>query len=497
MLASSSSFILWSSVSIALPAIQESFGSNVAGLQWVVNAHLLTLAALLLIGGALGDRYGRRKIFLIGMSVFAAGAIASGFASSISQLILLQALQGVGSALMVPQSLAIINVCFRDTERGRAIGLWAGVSGGIAALGPWLGGWLVETSGWPVVFWMVLPVIGLAMVVTVRFVPENQERAAKKLDWPGTIFIFLGLLGIAFGLIAGPNSGWGSPLVLSSLFLGGASLFAFIIMEKRTSAPLIPLGLFKNPLVFGANVVTLLLYFAFNGVILFSVLNLQQIQGYSPSQTGLGLLPPTIIITLLAAPAGALADKFGPRPQMIGGPLVAGLGIALLMTGGTDAAYFRHFLPGLIVIGIGMAMVIAPLTKSALTVNPGSSGAASGVNNAIARTAGLLAVAVLGAFMLLIFTPTLRQTIQSSALSPTQQTAILSQSDRLGGIVIPADFSESAKAASQNAISGSYIISFRWTMGLCFLLVLSASAVSYYTIEWKNQYGNRIYTDRE
>jgi MFS family permease len=446
LLASGASFIMWSATAVALPSIQGYFDTNIAGIQWVVNSHLLALSAFLLIGGSLGDHFGRKKVFLFGMLLFAIGAILSGFAWSIGALIGFQALQGFGSALMVPQSLAIINACFAERERGRAIGIWAGISGGIAALGPWVGGWLVESFGWPAVFWMTLPVIALSLIVTARLVPENLDPKAGRLDWLGTLFILLGLSGL----------------------------------------PLIPLKIFKNPLVSGANSVTLLLYFAFNGVVIFSVLNLQQIQGFSPIEVGVGLLPPIVIITFLAAPAGALADRFGPRPQMIGGPLLVALGIALLTLGGTSASYFKHFLPGLAIIGIGMGLVIAPLTKSALSVETRFSGSASGVNNAIARTAGLLAVAVVGAIMVSTFVPYLNNAVYSSTLTIEEQSQIVSQADRLGGITVPESFDESARMVAENAVRDSFIFSFRWAMGACAALAFAGSIISFLTIRPKS-----------
>lgn len=482
LLASGASFIMWSAVAVALPSIQSHFDTTIAGIQWVVNSHLLTLSAFLLIGGSLGDHYGRRKLFIIGMSIFALGGILSGFAWTVGILIGFQALQGVGSALMVPQSLAIINACFPPEERGRAIGLWAGISGGIAALGPWVGGWLVEYVGWPAVFWMTIPVIILALGATIRFVPENRDTETARLDWRGTLLVFLGLLGIAYALISAPARGWTAPLILGSLLGGVGALVAFVLVERRIRDPLVSLQIFRNPLVSGANTVTLLLYFAFNGVVVFTVLNLQQIQGYSPTEAGLGMLPPIVIITFLAAPAGTLADRLGPRLQMIGGPALVAAGIALLMIGGTDARYLAHFLPGLVVTGIGMAFVIAPLTKSALLVETQLSGTASGVNNAIARTAGLLAVAVLGAVMLAAFAPRLNELLQASQLSAHEQIVIMAQHDRLGGIVIPEGFDEGAFQAARHAVRDSFIYAFRWAMGVCAGLAVLGSVVSFFTI---------------
>ncbi len=482
LLASGSAFLMGSAVIIALPTIQSYFGTGITGIQWVINAHLLSLSALLLIGGSLGDRFGRKRIFIAGIALFATGAILSGLATTISLLIAFQALQGLGSALMVPQSLAIINTCFAEKERGQAIGLWAGLSGGIAALGPWLGGWLVETFSWQAVFFMTLPISFLALIITAIFVPESRNPDARKLDWLGTLLIFLGLLGIAFGLISGPGAGWNTPLVLTGLIGGLIAIILFFIVELRQPVPLVPLQIFKNPLVAGANSVTFFLYFALNGVILFVVLNLQQVQGFSPVRAGLGLLPPIIIITLFAGPAGSLADRIGPRLQMIIGPAIVATGTALLATGGPDASYFRHFMPGLILFGTGMALVIAPLTKCALAVEPQFSGAASGVNNAISRVAALMAVAVLGAVVISIFTAGLNDAISASSLTGEEQGQILSQSDKLGGITIPDSFDESARQLARTAIRESFIYSFRWAMVSSAVLALIGAIISFITI---------------
>jgi EmrB/QacA subfamily drug resistance transporter len=397
-------------------------------------------------------------------------------------LVAFQALQGVGSALMVPQSLAIINACFAENERGQAIGLWAGLSGGIAALGPWLGGWLVETFSWQAVFFMTVPISFVALVIAVLFVPESRNPGARKLDWWGTLLILLGLLGIAYGLISGPVAGWTTPLVLVGLIGGPIAIIFFVIVELRQSHPLVPLHIFKRVLVAGANTVTLFLYFALNGVIFFSVLNLQQVQGYSPARAGLGLLPPIVLITFFAGPAGSLADRIGPRLQMIMGPIIVAAGMALLTTGGVDASYFRHFLPGMVLFGIGMALVIAPLTKSALAVEPEFSGAASGVNNAISRIAALMAVAVLGAVVISAFTAHLNSTLDASSLTREERVQILSQSDKLGGISIPDSFDESARQSATNAVRESFIFGFRWAMWVSAALALIGAFVSYIRI---------------
>jgi EmrB/QacA subfamily drug resistance transporter len=437
LLASGTAFLMGTAVTVALPEIQSYFRTSVTSIQWVVNAHLLSLAALLLIGGSLGDHFGRKRIFIFGIIVFGTGAFLSGLSRSAGMLIAFQAVQGVGSALMIPQNLAIINACFAEKQRGQAIGLWAGLSGGIAALGPFLGGWVAETFSWQAVFFMAVPLSIFALIVASMVIPENKNPEARRLDWLGTLLIFLGLLGIAYGLISGPVAGWDKLIVLVGLIGGPVAIALFILIELHQSEPLVPLKIFRNPLVAGANSVTLLLYFALNGLIFFLVLNLQQIQGYSPMIAGLGLLPPIVLITLFAAPSGALTDKIGPRLQMVLGPVIVAMGILLLAIGGADASYIRHYLPGLVLFGIGMALVIAPLTKSALAVEPQFSGSASGVNNAVSRIAALMAVVVLGAIVISAFTTRLNDTISTSTLTQQEQRQILSQSDKLGGIEIP------------------------------------------------------------
>jgi EmrB/QacA subfamily drug resistance transporter len=479
LLASGTAFLMGSAVIVALPAIQSHFSTNLAGIQWVVNAHLLSLASFLMIGGSLGDRFGRKRIFTVGITIFIVCSILSGLATTIEFLITFQALQGIGSALMIPQCLAIINSCFVEEQRGRAIGVWAGLSGGVAALGPLVGGWLVDTISWQAVFFMVLPTGLLALAAAIIFIPESKDPSARSSDWLGAVAILLGLLGSAYGLISGPVDGWNNALVLTGLIGGPLAIVLFIIIESRSAHPLVPLHIFKNSLVSGANAVTFLLYFALNGLIFSIALNLQQIQGYSPSVAGLGLLPPIILITLFAAPAGALADKIGPRIQLVSGPMIVALGIALLIIPGVGASYVNDFLAGLILFGIGMALVIAPLTKSALNVDTQYSGAASGVNNAISRIAALMAIAILGVITVSAFTARLDGIISASNLTLVEKELILSQASKVGGITIPDTFSEAARSLVSDAVRQSFVYGFRLSMIVSAALALGGSLVSF------------------
>jgi EmrB/QacA subfamily drug resistance transporter len=478
VLASGAVFLAGSAVPVALPAIQASFHTAFNGIQWVVNANLLSLGALILIGGALGDEFGRKRIFTLGMGLFGAAALLSGFAPSIWILLGLQALQGAGAALMVPQSLAIINDCFAESERGRAIGLWAGISSGIAALGPLAGGWLVDKFFWGAVFFMIVPVILAALFITILFVPGIAPSESRRLDWPGAITILIGLFGLIYGLMTGRGADWTSPVVVISLAIGVLAIGLFVFIEAREKQPLVYLRIFRNPLVTGANAVTLLLYFGLNGVIFFTVLNLQQIRDYSPTEAGLALLPPIGLITFFTWPTGALADRIGPRLQMILGPLFVSAGMLLLATGGLNADYLRHFLPELALFGAGMAMVIPPLTKCALSVEPRFSGSASGINNGIAQVAGLLAVAVLGIMVITLFHTRLNAELGQSMLTANEQRQILTQADKLGGIVIPDNFSEAGRQEAQQAIHSAFLYGFRRAMAACAALAFGGATVS-------------------
>lgn len=485
ILASGMAFLDGSVVNIAIPTIQYRFGATISDIQWIVNGYMIMLCALLLISGALGDRFGRRKIFAYGIGLFITASFLCSISSSILQLEIFRALQGIGGAMMIPGSLSIINITFDEKVRGRAIGLWSGFAGGVAALGPLVGGSLVQLWGWPSIFYINIPLGLLALFLTFKYIPESRNTDAHKIDLLGTLFIFFSLLGFSFGLLSVSNLGWHNPEIVGSIAIGIVSFILFIITEKRTKEPLVPFHIFSSALVRGANLATLFLYFALSGVIFFLVLNFQQIQHYSPIYAGLGMLPSIILITFLSGPGGTIADKIGPRLPMIVGPLIVSFGMFLLTLPGTHANYFISFLPSLILLGVGMALVIAPLTKSALSVESHYSGAASGVNNAVARIAGLLAVAILGVIIVSIFEGNLANSIHSSGMDQLQQGQIMIQQDKLGGIVIPDTFPDHIKLIAQNAVDNSFIYGFRYAMGINAILAFLSAVVSFVTIHPK------------
>jgi len=385
-------------VGIALPAMGRDFDAGMDGLQWVVNGYTLTLAGFLLQAGALADRYGRRKVFLIGVVWFALASLLCAVAWNAESLIGARALQGVGAALLTPGSLAILQASFGPGDRAKAIGAWSGLGGVAAAAGPFIGGYLIDLVSWRLIFAINLPMAVAIVVVALRHVPESRDPAAatRKADVAGAFLAPLGLAGLTYGLIEGPARGWRAPLVVACLAGGLALLAAFVLVELRTSHPMLPMGVFRSVQFSAANFVTLLVYGALGGALFLLPIALQQVSGYSPIQAGTALLPFTILMLLLSARMGALAARIGPRLPMTIGPIIAGAGLALLARIDTDGDYLTQVLPSVLVFGFGMTITVAPLTSTVLDAAPVSLvGIASAVNNDVARAGGLLAVAIL------------------------------------------------------------------------------------------------------
>jgi EmrB/QacA subfamily drug resistance transporter len=384
-------------VGIALPAIGRDFHVDVATLQWVVDAYTLSLAGLLLLGGTLGDRYGRRRVFVIGTIWFALASLLCGLAPDATTLILARALQGIGAALLTPGSLAILQASFTEEDRSKAIGAWSGLGGLATAIGPFVGGWLIGAVSWRLVFFINLPVAAAVVAIAVRHVPESRSPDAPgPLDVPGAVSITGALVGITYGLIAASGQGWSSAPVLSSLLGGAALLVAFIVIERRRPNPMLPLGVFASRQFSAANAVTFVVYGALGGTLFLLPTVLQEAAGYSPLASGAALLPVTVIMLVLSARSGALAARIGPRLQMSAGPVVIAAGLLLFMRAAGHGGYLADVLPAVLVFGIGLAINVAPLTSTAMSAVPAEhAGVASAVNNDVARAAGLIAVAVL------------------------------------------------------------------------------------------------------
>ncbi|MGR8009280.1 MFS transporter [Streptomyces hypolithicus] len=383
-------------VNVALPRIGEDLDADLAALQWTVNAYMLTLAGLILLGGALGDRFGRRRIFVIGIVWFAVASLLCGLAPGAEVLIAARALQGVGGALLTPGSLALIQASFHPDDRARAVGLWSGLGGVGAAIGPFLGGWLVDGPGWRWVFLLNVPLAALCVPVALRHVPESKDpRAHGGFDVLGAVLAALALGLVTYALIEAPGRA-ASPLVIGSAAAGAVLGALFLYVEKRRADPMMPLSLFASRQFTSINVVTLCVYAAFSGFFFLAALQLQVVVGYSALQAGTALLPTTVLMLFLSSKSGALAQRIGPRIPLTVGPLLCAGGMLLMLRVGEGASYVADVLPAMLVMGSGMVTLVAPLTATVLaSVETGRAGLASGVNNAAARAAGLIAVAAL------------------------------------------------------------------------------------------------------
>lgn len=397
VLASSMAFIDGSVVNVALPAIQEGLGAGAAAAQWTVNAYLLTLGALVLIGGAAGDLYGRRRVFVLGILAFTAASAICAAAPTAEVLIVGRGLQGVGAALMTPASLAILGASFPEDERSRAVSAWAGFGALTTAVGPVLGGWLVDTVSWRAIFLLNLPLAAGALLLTWRFVPESRDEDARGLDWLGAALAASGLAALTWALTRAAEAGLGDGAVLGVGGLGVALLGVFVATQARLKAPMMPLSLFRSRTFSGVNLLTLLLYFALSGALFFLPFDLIRVRGFSATGAGAALVPFALVMGLGSAFVGRFADRFGARGVLTAGPMIAGAGLALLALPGMDGGYWTAVLPGVLVFSVGMTLAVGPLTSAVMgAVEQSHAGLASGVNNAVARVASLLAVAALG-----------------------------------------------------------------------------------------------------
>jgi EmrB/QacA subfamily drug resistance transporter len=383
-------------VNVALPAIGQDFGAGLMGLQWIVNAYALTLAGLLLLGGSLGDRYGRRRLFVFGILWFAVASLICAIAPNTPSLIVARALQGVGAALLTPGSLAIIETTFHPEDRSAAIGAWSGLGGVMIAIGPVVGGYLTTAMSWRWIFFINLPFAALAAWAAMQHLPESrQETAAGRLDYVGAVLAALGLGGVVFALTVGPD-GWKTPIVLVTGVAGIITLVSFVLVERSSRHPLLPLAIFRSRQFTAANAVTFVIYGALGGALFLFPLQLQRVVGLSALESGSALIPMTILMLLLSPLAGRISQRTGPRVPMTLGPFVAAVGLALLVRVGPAGGYWITILPAVVVFGLGLSITVAPLTATVLAAaGPEHAGIASAINNDVARAAGLIAVATL------------------------------------------------------------------------------------------------------
>jgi EmrB/QacA subfamily drug resistance transporter len=487
ILGSSMAFIDGTVVSVALPVLQTDLGATVSELQWIVESYALFLAALLLIGGSLGDHFGRRRVFAIGVALFAAASMWCGLASTARELIIARGVQGVGGALLVPGSLAIISASFSAEQRGRAIGTWSGFTAMTAALGPVLGGWLVENVSWRWVFYINVPIASAVLTILFWRVPESRdEQAPSSLDWAGAVLVTFGLGAVVFGLIESANLGLGHTAVMGGLVLGTVSLLGFLVVEAMSKTPMMPLGLFRSRTFTGANLLTLLLYSALSGPLFFLPFNLIQVQGYSATAAGGAFLPLILIIFLLSRWAGGLVDRFGAKLPLIVGPTIAAMGYALFTLPGIGGAYWTTFFPAIAVLGLGMAISVAPLTTAVMgAVEARHAGLASGINNSMSRTAGLVSVAVMGILVLGAFNAELDRSIEKIVLPPEAQAALDEQRVMLAAAESPQGLEGETTAQVERAIDDAFVSGFRLIMVVAAGLALMSALTALITIEGK------------
>jgi EmrB/QacA subfamily drug resistance transporter len=460
-------------VNVALPAIEQDLGGGLAGQQWVSNAYLLTLGSLILVGGSLGDLYGERRIFTIGVVGFGVVSVICALAPTIEVLIAGRALQGVFGALLTPSALAVIVASFPPDERGGAIGSWTAWGGIAFVIGPLAGGWLIDVATWRWIFAINVPFV-IATVIIVRMAVSERPREGPQvhLDYLGAALCALGLAGPVYALIRQPLVGWGSPEVLVPM-LGGLALFAaFLVHEARTPHPMLPLGLFRRRNFAFGNLETLLMYGGLSVVIFFLVLFLQQVAGYDALQAGLATTPITIVTFLLSRRAGRMADRYGPRWFMGAGPLVAAAGLAMLQRVDADLDYATDLLPALLLFAIGLAATVAPLTATVLAdADESNAGIASGVNNAIARVAGLLAVAAIGALVAGQFGVSIDDQLSGQQLSPKVQRAVDDAKERTLATVEPKDLPPDEAAIVARATEAASVAAFHRGAGIAAMLV--------------------------
>jgi EmrB/QacA subfamily drug resistance transporter len=479
ILASSMAFIDSTVVNVALPALQSTFHATVVDVQWVVESYGLFLAALILVGGSLGDMFGRRLMFLVGVAIFALASAGCGFAASIHQLIFARSIQGVGAALLVPGSLAIISTSFDAKNRGRAIGTWSGFTAITAAVGPLLGGWLVQHASWRWVFFINLPLAAAVIAISVWRIPESRSARAKHVDWSGAILATVGLGGLVNGFIESVSLGWRDPLVFGSLIVGAGCLIAFVSVEDRVAMPMLPLRLFESRSFSGANLLSLLLYAGIGIFFFLFPLNLVQVQGYSTTATGAAMLPFILLMFFLSRWSGGLVARYGARNPLIIGPLLAALGFVLFSVPSVGGSYWSGFFPAVIVLGFGMAITVAPLTTVVMnSVSQDRVGTASGINNAVTRVAGVLAIAVLGILLVKAFGYRLESSVAQLSLPPAILQELRANEIKLAGLQVPAGLDPRMETAIKESVGQAFVFGFRIVMWICAGLSVASAAVT-------------------
>ncbi|MEP6492121.1 MAG: MFS transporter [bacterium] len=481
IVASSMTFIDGTVVNVALPALQADLHATLADVQWIVEAYALFLGALILVGGSMGDQFGRKRIFLAGVVLFTAASAGCGVATSTLLLIAARAVQGIGAALLVPGSLAIISATFAGAERGKAIGVWSGFSAMTTALGPVTGGWLVEHVSWRAVFFINVPLAAIVLVLSLSFMKESRDPSrAGRVDWTGAALAVVGLGAVVVGLLEWPSLGATHPLVITSLVVGPLALIALGVVEHRVLNPMVTPELFRIRTFLLANILTLLLYAALSVVFFLVPLNLIQVQRYSATAAGAALLPLPVIMFMLSRWSGGLVSRIGARLPLTAGPIIAGLGFGLCARPGVGGSYWTTFFPAIVVLGFGMAITVAPLTTTVMGAIDGRhAGVASGINNAVSRVAGLLAIAIFGIVLSQVFNTRVDVQLDRMALPRPTRAAVDAQLPKLAGAEVGRIAFADPKHAKgvRTAIDASFVAAFRIVV-MCSAILAIAAAVA-------------------
>jgi EmrB/QacA subfamily drug resistance transporter len=484
ILGSSMAFIDSTVVNVALPALQASFRATVIDVQWVVESYGLFLGALILVGGSAGDLFGRRRIFVLGVTIFAIASAACGVAQTIHQLIVARAIQGIGAALLTPGSLALISASFPEKDRGRAIGTWSGFTAITMAFGPVLGGWLIEHASWRWIFFINLPLAAAVIVISLWRVPESRGPMAKHLDVFGALLVTLSLGGLVYGLVESPRLGWHDAGVFVSLALAVVCFAAFPFVEARAANPMVPLALFRSRTFSGANVLTLFLYSALGIFFFIFPMNLIQVHHYSATAAGAAALPLILLMAVLSRWSGGLVTRYGPKRPLIVGPLIAAAGFVLFTVPSARGSYWTTFFPAFVVLGFGMAVSVAPLTTTVMTaVNRDHSGIASGINNAIARVAGLLAIAVFGIVMVSAFATRLDHRLALIEVPQNVRDEVRSDRTKLAAIDLADQVAPEFRHEARAEVSEAFVFAFRIIASCCAALAVASSATAAMLIE--------------
>jgi EmrB/QacA subfamily drug resistance transporter len=485
ILGSSLAFIDGTVVSVVLPIIQRELHATIVDAQWIVEIYLLFLASLILVGGAVGDRWGRERVFTAGVAVFSIASIGCGLSPNIGTLVVWRALQGIAAAFLVPGSLAILGASFTPGERGRAVGTWSAATAIVTAAGPILGGWLAQHYSWRVIFFLNVPLAIAVIAIMWLEVPSTRPaaKATRSLDWTGALLITAGLGGIVYAMMESPKYGLGSLRVILGLIIGFSLVGAFLAVEERVVRPLVPLMLFRSRAFSGANLVTLLLYAGVGGALFFLPFDLIQVHRYSASAAGASLLPLIICMAALSRTSGELAERIGITIPLTVGPLLAAIGLATFSLPGATGSYWVTFFPGMVLLGLGTAIAVAPLTTAVLSaVDDEFEGVAAGVNNAVARLGNLLCIGLLGIVIAHRFSRQLDAMLASARVPVPVRQAISGQALQLAATTPPAGLDAATRTLVDHAITSATVSAFRATMIVSAALALAAAGVGATTL---------------